>query len=110
MGVPTPPSDERYPSGDTNCPVCGSRALWCVDDVSTTLFCAACEVHEHMKWLGIAGRINAEYDASVKVASEKRKQAIRLMNQERDLRNHSVDFHYSEFLPYAPPSREDTHE
>jgi transcription elongation factor Elf1 len=100
---------ERYPSGYTNCPICGGRAHWCVDDFSTTLFCAACEMRKHMEWLDIAGKINAEYDSAVRFASEKRKQAIRLMNQERDLMTNSVDFHYSEFRPYTPQIREDTH-
>jgi endogenous inhibitor of DNA gyrase (YacG/DUF329 family) len=106
--APTP-GGERYPSGFTNCPDCGGKAHWCVDDFGTSLFCTACEMRDHTKWLDVAGKINAEYDAAVLAASEKRKQAIRLVNQERSLRNHSVDCHWSEFRPYTPRAGEDTH-
>jgi len=94
-------NDERYPSGFTNCPVCGGKAHWCVDDIGTSLFCDACDMREHMEWLDDARRINAEYAEAVPPLYDKKRRALDALNRKRDLRNHSVDFHWSEFPPYV---------
>jgi hypothetical protein len=62
-----------------------------------------------MKWLDGAKKINAEYAEAVEVLYKKKRLALDALNQERDSRNHSVDFHWSEFRPYTPQAGDDTH-